>query len=193
MLSIAQSFDFPLFCEILIYMKLSESFTTVTRLSKAIALILFVSLPFIGFYFGYQYKEKTIIPEVKEIVKEKKITTVTTTPNRNLMEICGDLPVLNISSDGKFTRVTGPSWSPDCRHIAWATWQSTFSNPSINVGLFVYDYATKKTQKIYTPKQGEDEEAVEFQNWENSNFIVFTKDGQRHLYIIDITSREVTE
>lgn len=172
-------------------MKLPESWTTVTLLSKTLAVILFVLLPFIGFYFGYQYKQKTIIPEVREVVKEEKITTVTTTANRDLIEICGDLPELNISSDGKFTRVTGPTWSPDCRHIAWATWQSTFSNPSINVGLFVYDYATKKTQKIYTPKQ--DEETVEFQRWETSNFIVFIKDGQRHLYTIDITSKEITD
>lgn len=36
-------------------MKLPESWTTVTLLSKILAIVLFVSLPFIGFYFGYQY------------------------------------------------------------------------------------------------------------------------------------------
>lgn len=36
-------------------MKLPRSYTTVTPLSKALAMLLFVALPFIGFYFGYKY------------------------------------------------------------------------------------------------------------------------------------------
>lgn len=43
-------------------MKLPESFTTVTPQSKLIALILFVSLPFIGFYFGLRYGQSLSIP-----------------------------------------------------------------------------------------------------------------------------------
>ena len=38
-------------------MKLSESWTKVTLLSKIIAMALFVSLPFIGFYFGVKYQQ----------------------------------------------------------------------------------------------------------------------------------------
>jgi len=41
-------------------MKLPQSFTTVTPLSKFLAMILFVSLPFIGFYFGYKYKKSIV-------------------------------------------------------------------------------------------------------------------------------------
>lgn len=37
-------------------MKLSKNFKTVTTLSKTIALILFISLPFVGFYIGSNYK-----------------------------------------------------------------------------------------------------------------------------------------
>lgn len=40
-------------------MVLPKSFTTVTPLSKAIAMILFVLLPFAGFYVGYKYHELT--------------------------------------------------------------------------------------------------------------------------------------
>ncbi len=40
-------------------MKLPKSWTTVTTLSKIIALAMFVGLPFIGFYFGYQYGIKS--------------------------------------------------------------------------------------------------------------------------------------
>ena len=39
-------------------MKLPESWTTVTTLSKTIALGMLVVLPFGGFYFGYQYHQK---------------------------------------------------------------------------------------------------------------------------------------
>ena len=38
-------------------MKLSKKYTTVTPLSKTIAFILFISLPFIGFYLGMQYQK----------------------------------------------------------------------------------------------------------------------------------------
>ena len=46
-------------------MQLSKNWTTVTTTSKLIAIILFVSLPFIGFYLGNKYQrlitvEKTV-------------------------------------------------------------------------------------------------------------------------------------
>lgn len=42
-------------------MKLPESFTTVTTFSKILAIFLFVTLPFLGFYLGYQYKKSTVV------------------------------------------------------------------------------------------------------------------------------------
>ncbi len=39
--------------------KLPKSFTTVTTLSKTIAFLLFITLPFVGFSLGYWYKGKT--------------------------------------------------------------------------------------------------------------------------------------
>ncbi len=41
--------------------KLPKSLTTVTPLSKAVAMVLFIALPFIGFYLGMQY-QKSIEP-----------------------------------------------------------------------------------------------------------------------------------
>ena len=38
-------------------MKLSKKFTTVTPLSKFIAMALFIILPFLGFYLGIKYQE----------------------------------------------------------------------------------------------------------------------------------------
>jgi hypothetical protein len=40
-----------------IYMPLSKSFTTVTPLSKLLAMILFIAFPFIGFYLGTTYEK----------------------------------------------------------------------------------------------------------------------------------------
>jgi hypothetical protein len=39
-------------------MKLSKQYTTVTPLSKTIALILFIALPFIGFFLGMKYQQE---------------------------------------------------------------------------------------------------------------------------------------
>lgn len=39
-------------------MKLTKKFTTVTSFSKLLAVILFISFPFIGFYFGYTFNTK---------------------------------------------------------------------------------------------------------------------------------------
>ncbi len=40
--------------------KLPKSLTTVTRVSKTIALIMFIALPFIGFYVGMRYQQELI-------------------------------------------------------------------------------------------------------------------------------------
>ncbi len=45
-------------------MKLPKSFTTVTPLSKALAMVLFVLLPFVGFFFGYRYHQSLSPPSV---------------------------------------------------------------------------------------------------------------------------------
>lgn len=52
-------------------MKLSKELTTVTSFSKALAMILFIALPFIGFYLGMRYQQKTYInaPAVSQIQK----------------------------------------------------------------------------------------------------------------------------
>lgn len=55
-----QKFDTRLICYD-IRMTLPASLTTVTRLSKILAGIMFVGLPFLGVYLGYKYKEATTI------------------------------------------------------------------------------------------------------------------------------------
>lgn len=76
-------------------MKLPESFTTVTPLSKTLAIALFVSLPFIGFYVGQKLKicdvsplvnsgskNQTIIPTPTTIISPGKITITDNKNNR---------------------------------------------------------------------------------------------------------------
>lgn len=48
-------------------MKLSKKLTTVTLFSKIVALIMFVSFPFIGFYLGVQYQKRLDKPFMDSI------------------------------------------------------------------------------------------------------------------------------
>lgn len=43
-------------------MKISKKFTTVTPLSKFIAMVLFIIFPFVGFYLGLQYQKNLDLP-----------------------------------------------------------------------------------------------------------------------------------
>lgn len=47
-------------------MALPKSLTTVTTFSKTLALVLFITLPILGFYFGMEY-QKGITPELPPI------------------------------------------------------------------------------------------------------------------------------
>jgi hypothetical protein len=53
-------------------MKVSKQFTTVTKLSKTLALIMFVSFPFIGFYFGISYQRRLDKPFMSTQTEAKK-------------------------------------------------------------------------------------------------------------------------
>lgn len=56
-------------------MKLSHSFTKVTKLSKIIALALFVSLPFLGFYLGMRFQKNLLLLDLAQRengIKEKR-------------------------------------------------------------------------------------------------------------------------
>ena len=48
-------------------MLLPKSFTTVTPLSKVIAMILFVSLPFVGYYLGMKYEQSISVNNIVQI------------------------------------------------------------------------------------------------------------------------------
>lgn len=48
-------------------MKLPKELTTVTPLSKGLAMIIFIVLPFLGFYLGMQYQQSIFPPTVNKL------------------------------------------------------------------------------------------------------------------------------
>lgn len=53
-------------------MTLPKELTTVTRLSKTMALILFITLPIFAFFFGIKYQEVVDLPKQQNIVTNSK-------------------------------------------------------------------------------------------------------------------------
>jgi len=61
-------------------MKLPESWTTVTPLSKSITMILFIFLPFIGFFAGMRYQQKIQDTEQLRFIQTKPANTPSPSP-----------------------------------------------------------------------------------------------------------------
>jgi hypothetical protein len=174
-------------------MMLPKSFTKITTFSKILTMSLFILFPFAGFYLGIRYQQ-SFPPKIEYITQEKVIRVFPTETPQSLISRCGDMlsySDLNITAD-HFTRVIGPFWSPDCRHIVWSVWQSgpmgiEYKGPYSYEGLFLYDDRTKKIQKIYTPNSGE---TVEIKEWKDNGTVIFSKDGSM-VYSLDITTNSV--
>jgi hypothetical protein len=173
--------------------------TTVTPLSKTIALIIFTSFPFLGFFLGILYQK--LQPATIQYLPETKLIKIYPTDSpRDLVIRCGDLPddqQLGIYSD-HYTRVFGPFWSANCRYLAWSSWQSgamglPYNGPYKYEGLFIYDYAKKSAMRVYIPKNDTNQETVELKYWHDSTSIVFTKDGQGKLFIYDLVTKKISE
>ena len=54
-------------------MSKKNAFNTVTPLSKAIALVMFITFPFIGFYLGMQYQKELDRPFINDIYKKEEV------------------------------------------------------------------------------------------------------------------------
>ena len=153
------------------------------------------------------YKTNTELTELK--TSDNKDT------KNSLLLRCGDIPYdLPVEKNSHFTMVSGPEWSPDCRHIAWGKWESGTSwlgefseeelrqienasiRPKEHEGIYLYTDSTKKIIKIYTPKAPLDNnfspETPEFIEWGDSKTIIFKVDGQLSKSI-DIETKEVND
>ncbi len=121
------------------------------------------------------------------------------------MKRCGQIPDEVVTNNEYFDAVRGPSWAPDCRHIAWSLRESSIgyegNDPAVieeleNIprkltgreGVFLYTDATKKTTKIYSPKKINETPA--FEKWLDRNTIVFTAENNEYKY--DINNNELS-
>jgi hypothetical protein len=87
-------------------MKLPQSVTTVTPLSKSLALVLFIALPFIGFYFGYQYGQDTAVLDQSNI---NNLQLVPTNAAKSTPDLTANWPSYS-SQEYQFTLNYSPSW-----------------------------------------------------------------------------------
>lgn len=111
-------------------MKLPESWTTVTLLSKILAIILLVSLPFIGFYLGVKYQKNIYIEnnisKIKVNTEETKIITNT--------------PTLKKTEDQQFSRIAVTkfnlaipnSWKAQISSQSTSEFSGRFIIPDVN-------------------------------------------------------------
>lgn len=67
--------------------------STVTPLSKILAMILFITLPFLGFYLGYKYAEKTIINQQTSNTKRAIATPINSTSSIYTIDVGVSYPI----------------------------------------------------------------------------------------------------
>ncbi len=182
-------------------MKLPNYLTTVTPISKVIALILFIIFPVIAFYFGIYYQQAKPA-KIEYITHEKIVEVYPTETLQDLILRCGDYPlkILKIPHGGWNDR-RGPTWSADCRHIVWSlhrsspAWIATTESeekklqelPSFDdrqtqsdEGIFVYEDKTGNIKTIYHPLTKKD--ARYFKEWKDNNTVIFTAKERTYSY-----------
>ncbi len=149
-----------------------------------------------GYYFG-QSKNSVPTTQYNPPIKQEPKVEAT----ENLLVRCGDFPKDLVFQTGHFTQVTGPAWSSDCRHFAWARWESgtsdlsdqsqTYETPTVSLppsheGVFLYDDRTQKIEKVYTPKTRN--ETPQFLGWKGNDKVEYSIsiNGEFKLFLYDI-------
>jgi hypothetical protein len=90
--------------------KLSKTWTTVTPLSKFLAMALFILLPFVGFYLGVQYEKKVTptypstqyMPAARITAKPSLVPSLSAQPPHMCPALAKACP------DGTYVKMTGP-------------------------------------------------------------------------------------
>jgi hypothetical protein len=168
-------------------MKIPESFKKVTRLSKTLALILFVALPFGGFWLGRIY-QSGIQPKTVYVTQNRLVKIYPTESPELLVQRCGAFPSdskLGINEGFFATSLSGPFWAPDCRHIAWADF--TGVKPE---GIYLYNERSVKSKLIY---QDKDNRMILVRGWEDSENIKFDLYPEGSLYLINVNDGSVVK
>ena len=187
-------------------MTLPKWATTVTSFSKILAMIIFITFPIVGFISGMKYQQIINQPKIEYITREKIVKIPQEDTEKNLIRRCGMIPEKVMTQKGRLDRVSGPTWAPDCRNVAWSLWGGGapgyyFENeptpikemenitpvPLEKEGVFIFNDSTGKTIRAYLPKKlGE---MPVFNYWLNRNVIVFTAEVNEYNY--DLTNNSI--
>ena len=117
-------------------MQLPKSFTTVTPLSKTLAFMLLITLPFAGFYLGMQYQQQidqdTVLLAQTQVKSISKLPSPTITPNKvadlnqnqtAIKSLVNNFYTALTNQDGKtlFSYITSPSTADEKANYTWLT------------------------------------------------------------------------
>ncbi len=188
-------------------MQLPKSLTTVTSFSKLLALSMLILFPIAAFWLGVYYQQSK--PAKTEYIPQEKIVKVYPSESRfDLLHRCGDYPanVMKATPCGQWNDCgMGPSWSSDCRYIAWSlsrggpTWEgpldpgemitpfSSLPTPA-DEGVFLYEDKTGLIKTIYHPVTNKDVRS--FTKWKNSQEFEFASESRNYSY--DIFTGQIT-
>lgn len=90
-------------------MRLSKKLTTVTAFSKYLAIVLFIVLPFVGFYFGIKYQEikpniaasteRVKLPQISCAKDNRYLETTDVSDGKLLQQVNGDKKIFKFVRD----------------------------------------------------------------------------------------------
>lgn len=188
-------------------MKLLKFLNSVTPFSKILIIIIFIVLLLLAFYIGIYYQRSKQV-KTECVTQEKVVKVFPTETKKNLIRRCGDYPlsVVKATPCGQWNYCGGPMWSPDCRYISWSLHRAGPSgwlgpeDPGITItpfrdlttqedeGVFLYNDKTNTISTIYHNKTKK--EAGAFQEWKDSNTIVYTSDSG--IFYYDVSTGQIT-
>ncbi|HEX8923262.1 MAG TPA: hypothetical protein VF828_00830 [Patescibacteria group bacterium] len=102
-----------------------------------------------------------------------------------LFQKCGNPPEIDqyISAISNFAVTSELLWSPDCRFLAWSTYNRSpsvvagdyGSKPSSPQGIFVFDIGATRVVQLYNP--GPSADSYELQKWQDAQHLVVGKNS----------------
>lgn len=124
-------------------------FTTVTTFSKAVALILFIVLPFAGFYFGLSYQKATTVPLSTDIV----IKDVVISPQKSALKL--EFKDLTITLEKEsVAKDSGTLFSLPIKRVDGPVINSNPGGDLFNLPMGPYIYYSKQTDGFYDLQPG---------------------------------------
>lgn len=155
--------------------------TTITPMSKLLALCMLVIFPVLAFFLGTYYERSR---GGMDVVQETNIPSSISEDAESVKSMrCGDFPDnAAVPYESKYFAVHGPSWSEDCRNLVWSLWETGEVLPGglapdsaavrmQREGIFVFTEKTGKVSKVYSPKM--ENEQPNFLGWKDSHVFLF--------------------